>query len=137
MIEISSSTQGSASPTLHTAVSFCLRAKPASILLPPFESADALIASHSLVPSPPVIHGLLHRGDKGALGSGSKMGKTWLLLDLAVSVANGSDFLHWPTTQGQVLYVNFELKKEDVTKRPLKTLPNHHRSDLQGDGGSI
>ena len=35
----------------------------------------------------------------------SKIGKSWLALQLAVAVANGSDCLGFNTTQGDVLYI--------------------------------
>jgi hypothetical protein len=57
-----------------------------------------------------LIEGILHRGSKLVLGGGSKSFKTWSLLDLAVSVATGSEWWDFETAQGRVLFVNFEIQ---------------------------
>ena len=44
------------------------------------------------------------------LGAGSKSYKTFALLDLDLSIACGVPWLGMNTTQGKVLFVNFELK---------------------------
>jgi predicted transcriptional regulator len=64
-----------------------------------------------------LIAGLFHRGCKLALGGGSKSFKTWTLLDLAVSVSHGLDWLNFPTTQSRVLFVNFELQEWTIQRR--------------------
>lgn len=53
----------------------------------------------------------------------SKIGKSWLALQLAVAVANGSDFLGFNTTQGDVLYIDLE-NTEALTQSRLTTLLN-------------
>ena len=73
-----------------------------------------IIAATKLCASPPptppeLIEGILHRGSKLALGGGSKSFKTWTLLELAICVSTGWEWLGFPTTAGKVLYVNFEL----------------------------
>jgi hypothetical protein len=40
-----------------------------------------------------------------------------LLLDLALSVATGTRFLHWNTNQGKVLFINFEIQKAFIKDR--------------------
>jgi hypothetical protein len=45
-----------------------------------------------------------------AFGGSSKSYKTWCLLDLAISVATGTDWLGRRTAQGRVLFVNFEIQ---------------------------
>ena len=42
------------------------------------------------------------------LSAKSKMGKSWLALQLAVAVASGEDFLGFNTQQGGVLYIDLE-----------------------------
>jgi hypothetical protein len=59
---------------------------------------------------PELIRGILHQGSKLAFGGGSKSFKTWTFADLALSVAHGKPWLSFETTQGRVLYVNFELQ---------------------------
>lgn len=53
----------------------------------------------------------------------SKIGKSWLALQLALAVANGSDFLGFNTTQGDVLYIDLE-NTEALTQARLTTLLN-------------
>jgi hypothetical protein len=69
-----------------------------------------------------LIRGLVHRGSKLAIGGGSKSFKTWTLLNLAVSVASGSDWMGFETTQGKVLYCNFEIPEFAWQRRLQKVL---------------
>ena len=76
--------------------------------LPPIVSAEELLLNPS--PKPPeIVPGLLHQGCKTVLGGASKSNKTWVLTDLAISVATGVPWWEFPTVQGRVLYANFEL----------------------------
>jgi hypothetical protein len=53
---------------------------------------------------------LLARGELMVLGSASKVGKTWMGIDLALSVASGRKWLdRFHCKSGRVLYVNMEL----------------------------
>jgi KaiC/GvpD/RAD55 family RecA-like ATPase len=62
------------------------------------------------LPKPPeLVHGLLHKGDKMVLSGASKTNKTWTLTNLAMCVATGKSWWNLPTTQGRVLYANFEV----------------------------
>lgn len=64
-----------------------------------------------------LVHGLIHQGTKAILGGSSKAGKTWLLMDLAISVASGTPFLSWPTTSGRVLLINMEIHEAFLRQR--------------------
>lgn len=64
-----------------------------------------------------LVSGLIHRGTKIMLAGGSKTFKTWSFLDLAISVACGVPWWDFPTTQGRVLYVNFEIQDVFFRKR--------------------
>jgi hypothetical protein len=76
--------------------------------LPRIQSASELLLSPP--PKPPeIVVGLLYQGSKTVLGGASKTNKTWVLTDLGISVATGTPWWDFPTTQGRVLYVNFEL----------------------------
>jgi hypothetical protein len=72
---------------------------------------DAALALSSPLIFPPVLlDGLLHRGSKLLLGGGSKSFKTWSLIDLSLSVSAGINWWGFPSVQGRVLYLNFELQ---------------------------
>ena len=83
---------------------------------PPFESIDSLLQDQIDEPAERVA-GLIHQGSKTAVGGGSKSYKTWLLTDLAVSIAAGVKWLGHATLQGRVLYVNLEIQRSFYRKR--------------------
>jgi hypothetical protein len=86
--------------------------------LPRIVNGAALFAKDC--PSPAVlVAGLLHRGGKMLLGGGSKSFKSWVLIDLALSIAAGVPFWDIATTQGRVLYLNFEIGEPFFRKRLL------------------
>jgi len=88
-----------------------------SLPLPPSKTFAQLAAGGHCVEPPHLVEGFLHRGDKLVLGAGSKSYKTFVLLDLALSINFGKDFLGWPAHKGRVLYVNLELHEWDMVKR--------------------
>jgi hypothetical protein len=76
--------------------------------LPKIVSATDLVAK--ACPSPAVlVAGVLHRGAKAIIGGGSKSYKSWVLIDLALSVAAGAPFWGLSTSNGRVLYLNAEI----------------------------
>jgi hypothetical protein len=78
--------------------------------LPRLMSWADLIGTATRVEPPQLVAGLIHRGGKVMLGGGSKSFKTWVLTDLALSIATGTPWWGMKTTQGRVLFVNFELQ---------------------------
>ena len=66
---------------------------------------------------PKIIEGLLHRQLSLVIGGSSKTYKSWTLLDMAMSVANGTDFWGMKTEKGKVLYINFEISDYYMRKR--------------------
>lgn len=61
-------------------------------------------------PKPPeLIRGILRRGHKMLIAGPSKAGKSFLLIELAVAIAEGSTWLGFSCVQGKVLYVNLEI----------------------------
>lgn len=92
------------------------------VYLPPICAGRDLVTNSDLRQPTELVKGLLHRSTKGILGGSSKAGKTWILLDLAVSVATGRDFLNYPTTRAKVLFMNFEIQEEFFKERLGKLL---------------
>jgi hypothetical protein len=62
------------------------------------------------------------------LGGASKTNKTWVLIDLAIAVATGTPWWEFPTVQGRVLYVNFELPEPFFAER-IKLVASAKRVD--------
>ena len=61
-------------------------------------------------PKPPeLIRGILRRGHKMLIAGPSKAGKSFLLIELAIAIAEGSTWLGFSCAQGKVLYVNLEI----------------------------
>jgi cobalamin biosynthesis Co2+ chelatase CbiK len=67
-----------------------------------------------------LISGMLNQGCQMMLAGGSKTFKTWMLLDLAMSIAAGVPWLGFDTAQARVLYVDFELRPKTLQRRILK-----------------
>ena len=84
--------------------------------LPELVDAASFVAEPIQAPAE-LVSGILHKGSKLAFGGSSKSFKTWSLLDLAVSVATGSNWLGHSTRQGKVLFVNFEIQPYTWQKR--------------------
>ena len=66
---------------------------------------------------PPIIHGFLREGETMNIIASPKTGKSWLVLDLAVSVAMGYDWQGFPCNQGRVLIIDNELHPDVLTWR--------------------
>jgi len=73
-----------------------------------------------LIKKPEVIQGVLRQGDRFVLGASAKAGKTWVLMDLLVSVTSGVEWLGMPTNKGRALYLNFELHAPSFRDRMLQ-----------------
>lgn len=75
-----------------------------------------LVTKHSTPPSD-VIPGLLRRGDIANFIGGPKARKSFLIMQLCLSIASGRPFLGWPTVPGKVLIFDNELKHSDLAYR--------------------
>jgi regulatory protein RepA len=64
-----------------------------------------------------LIEGILRKGHKMLLSGPSKAGKSFLMLELAVAIAEGRQWLGWQCTKGRVLYVNLELDRASCYHR--------------------
>ncbi|WP_337746495.1 AAA family ATPase [Victivallis vadensis] len=69
---------------------------------------------------PPIIHGLLREGETMNIIAAPKTGKSWLVLDLALAVAAGRDWLGFPCESGKVLLIDNELHPETSASRIRK-----------------
>ena len=78
--------------------------------------ANELMVSHPSL-RPPIIEGLLRRGETMNLISSPKVGKSWAVLNLAFAVANGQPFLGFETMPGRVLLCDLELHRETLANR--------------------
>lgn len=67
--------------------------------------------------NPPVIHGLLREGETMNVIAAPKTGKSWLVLNLALSVAAGKPWLDFPTEPGRVLLIDNELHPQTLANR--------------------
>jgi hypothetical protein len=97
---------------------------------PAIADAAELISKPIILPDD-VVQGVLHRGAKMELGGASKTFKTWTLIELAISVATGTDWLgRFSTKRGRVLYVNLELPDAFFTQR-TRTLCDERQIKLE------
>lgn len=71
--------------------------------------------------APPLIDGVVRQGHKLLLTGASKAGKSFLLLELVIAIAEGRKWLGWQCAKGRVLYVNLELDRPSCLHR-LKLL---------------
>lgn len=83
--------------------------------LPQIEPLSAITEMPRLAPQ--LIHGVLRDGQKGMLVGPSKAGKSFALIELAVAVARGWEWLGHRCAQGRVLYVNMEIQSASFTQR--------------------
>ena len=67
--------------------------------------------------TPELIPGILRRGHKMLISGPSKAGKSALLIQLAVAIAEGSKWLDYYCEQGKVLYINLELDNRSFLHR--------------------
>lgn len=67
--------------------------------------------------SPAIIEGLLREGHKMLLSGPSKAGKSYMLMQLCIAIAEGRKWLGWFCRQGRVLYVNLELDNVSALHR--------------------
>ncbi|WP_086348763.1 AAA family ATPase [Candidatus Enterococcus clewellii] len=96
--------------------------------LPDPESLADLFDSE-IVLAPELIKGVLRQGHKMLIAGPSKAGKSFLLMQLVIAIAEGKEWLGFPCTQGKVLYVNLELDSNSAKNRIVeiyKRLGNGH-----------
>ena len=84
--------------------------------LPEPEELDALWDNMPDL-APPLIEGILREGHKMLIAGPSKAGKSFALIQLCISIAEGSPWFGFDCTQGKVLYVNLELDRASCLHR--------------------
>lgn len=67
--------------------------------------------------SPELISGVLRQGHKMLIAGPSKAGKSFALMQLAIAIAEGKQWMGFDCVQGKVLYVNLELDPNSAKKR--------------------
>ena len=87
--------------------------------LPPMESLAEYKDNPPELPEE-LIQGILRRGHKMLISGSSKAGKSFLLMELCVSLAEGKLWLGFSCRQGKVLYVNLEIDPASCINRFLK-----------------
>lgn len=84
--------------------------------LPEIHSARDMFENPT--PEPPaIIEGVLRQGAKMICTGDSKSGKTCLLTNLAICIAEGWEWLGHKCKQGKVLYINLEVMQSDFEAR--------------------
>lgn len=84
--------------------------------LPEPEELDALWDNMPDL-APPLIEGILREGHKMLIAGPSKAGKSFALIQLCISIAEGRPWFGFDCTQGKVLYVNLELDRASCLHR--------------------
>lgn len=67
--------------------------------------------------APELIKGVLRQGHKMLIAGPSKAGKSFALIEMAIAIAEGKQWLKWQCAQGRVLYVNLELDRSSCLHR--------------------
>ena len=85
----------------------------------------------------PVIHGLLRQGETMNIIAAPKIGKSWLVTDLALSIATGRPWLDtFQTDPGNVLIIDNELHSETSAHR-IPQVATARRIDLAEVGDRV
>ena len=83
--------------------------------LPDFETLGDIENPPPLAPEQ--IEGILRVGHKMCIAGPSKAGKSFLLIELAIAVAEGTEWIGHKCRPGRVLYVNLEVDKNSCIHR--------------------
>lgn len=79
------------------------------------------LLGENLEMKPPLIHGLLRIGEIMNVISSPKVGKSWLVIDLALSIIRGEKWLgSYQIEKGRVLVIDNELHEETMVNRYKK-----------------
>ena len=67
--------------------------------------------------APELIEGVLRQGHKLLITGASKSGKSYLLIELAIAIAEGAKWLNFNCRKGKVLYINLEIDSASFFNR--------------------
>lgn len=67
--------------------------------------------------APPLIENVLRQGHKMLIAGPSKAGKSFLLIEMCICIAEGRKWLKWDCAKGRVLHVNLELDRASCLHR--------------------
>lgn len=72
------------------------------------------------MPNPAILYGVLRQGHKMMIAAPSKAGKSFSLIELALSLVTGKAWLGIPCRMSRVLYLNAEIDKNSFSNRVQK-----------------
>ena len=84
--------------------------------LPEPEGLDS-VWDHLPELSPCLIENVLRQGHKMLIAGPSKAGKSFLQIELCITIAEGRKWLSWQCAKGRVMYVNLELDRASCLHR--------------------
>ena len=102
--------------------------------LPGFSTLEDAMADPLPLPEE-IIQGVLRRGHKMLISGSSKAGKSFLLMELCIALAEGRPWLGFPCKKSRVLYVNLEIDPASCINRFAKIYKalgcgQHHTKDI-------
>lgn len=84
------------------------------------------LASEGRILRAPIIHGILRAGETMNISAAPKSGKSWLALNLAVSLSSGAPWLGYTCEPSRVLYIDNELHGETYAHRLRMVVQARH-----------
>lgn len=105
--------------------------------LPDFESLGSLDIDNPPQPPEELIKGILRCGHKMIVSAASKAGKSMLLMELCIAIAEGREWLGFQCKQGKVLYINLEIDPASAEKRIAEVYKELGISNEQKHGDNI
>lgn len=70
--------------------------------------------------APVLIEGILRKGHKMLISGPSKAGKSFFLMELAIALASGTEWIGFKCAKSRVLYVNFEIDEASCMNRLIE-----------------
>ena len=103
--------------------------------LPDIVTLETYLANPPKIPEE-LIGGILRKGHKCLLSGPSKAGKSFFLMELAISIAEGRRWVNFPCQKGRVLYINLEIDPASAIDRFKKIYEKYgiapeHAADIE------